>query len=51
MYGFCLIDILQPSKHYYGHVEHDQLTYTHYFQAPLYRLSSLPVQTAHTFDS
>ena len=25
-------DVLQPSKHYYGHVEHGQLTYTYYFR-------------------
>ena len=31
MYGFCLIDVLQSSKHYYGHVEHGQLTYTPLF--------------------
>ena len=51
MYGFCLIDVLQPNKHYYGHVEHGQLTYTHYFRASLYRLSSLSAQTAHAFAS
>ena len=49
MYGFCLIGVLQPSKHYSGNVEHGQLTYTHYFRASLDRLSSLPVQRAHTF--
>ena len=47
MYGFCLIDVLQPSTHYYDHVEHGQLTYTHYFRASLYRLSSLPVQVVY----
>ena len=36
MYGFRLIDVLQPRKHYYGHVEHGQLTYTHYLRASLF---------------
>ena len=49
MYGFCLIDVLQPSKHYKGNVEHGQLTYTHYFRASWDRLSSLSVQRAHNF--
>ena len=49
VYGFCLIDVLQPSKHNKGNVEHGQSAYTHYFRASLDRLSSLPVQRAHIF--
>ena len=51
--GWFMIDwfsVLRPSQHYYGHVQHSQLT-SHCSWAGLDILSGLPVLSAHAFAS